>query len=107
MASSKKAAEEFVGRWKTKEGSEDREARSFRIELCGEVLGVANPTHVLDFELLSVADIGFAMGNADEGLKAAADHILPDCTHPCVRGMLDYLTTVAAGESSGPCRSTR
>ena len=50
MASSKKAAEEFVGRWKTKEGSEDREARSFWIELCGEVLGVANPTHVLDFE---------------------------------------------------------
>lgn len=50
MASSKKAAEEFVGRWKTKEGSEDREARSFWIELCGEVLGVANPTQVLDFE---------------------------------------------------------
>ena len=50
MASSKKAAEEFVERWKTKEGSEDREARSFWIELCGEVLGVANPTHVLDFE---------------------------------------------------------
>ena len=63
--------------------------------------------NINDFELLSVADIGFAMGNADEGLKAAADHILPDCTHPCVRGMLDYLTTVAAGESSGPCRSTR
>ena len=50
MALSKKAAEEFVERWKVKEGSEDREARSFWIELCGEVLGIANPTHVLDFE---------------------------------------------------------
>ena len=47
--------------------------------------------NINDFELLSVADIGFAMGNADEGLKAAADHVLPDCTHPCVRGMMDYL----------------
>jgi len=50
MASSKKTAEEFVKRWKAKEGSEDREARSFWIELCGEVLGISNPTHVLDFE---------------------------------------------------------
>ena len=50
MASSKKAAEDFVKRWKTKEGSEDREGRSFWIELCGEVLGIANPTYVLDFE---------------------------------------------------------
>ena len=32
------------------EGNEEKEARSFWIELCSEVLGIANPTHVLDFE---------------------------------------------------------
>ena len=58
-----------------------------------------------DFELLSVADIGFAMGNADEGLKAAADYVLPDCTHPCVRGMLDHLATIVAGGDFGSCGS--
>lgn len=46
----KKAAKQFVERWKSAEGSEDREARSFWIELCQNVLGIANPTLVLDFE---------------------------------------------------------
>ena len=46
----KKAAKAFVKRWKAKEGSEDREDRSFWIELYSEVLGVANPTYVLDFQ---------------------------------------------------------
>ena len=46
----KKAAKKFVERWKAAEGNEQRESNKFWIELCGEVLGIANPTHVLDFE---------------------------------------------------------
>ena len=46
----KKAAKRFVERWKEAEGNEQRESNSFWIELYGEVLGVPNPTHVLDFE---------------------------------------------------------
>ena len=46
----KKAAKAFVGRWKAAEGNEQREANKFWIELFNEVLGVANPTHMLDFE---------------------------------------------------------
>ena len=44
------AAKKFVERWQAAEGNEQREANSFWIELFSEVLGVANPTHVLDFE---------------------------------------------------------
>lgn len=46
----KQAARKFVERWQAAEGNEQREANSFWIELCGEVLGISNPTHVLDFE---------------------------------------------------------
>ena len=46
----KKNAKEFVKRWKAAEGNEQREANSFWTELCQEVLGIPNPTHVLDFE---------------------------------------------------------
>ena len=46
----KKAAKAFVGRWKAAEGNELREANSFWIELCSQVLGIANPTQRLDFE---------------------------------------------------------
>ena len=46
----KKNAKEFVKRWKSAEGNEQREANSFWTELCQEVLGIPNPTHVLDFE---------------------------------------------------------
>ncbi len=46
----RRAAKEFVARWQSEEGNEDRQSRSFWIELVGDVLGVANPTHVLDFE---------------------------------------------------------
>lgn len=46
----KKAAKAFVGRWKAAEGNEQREANKFWIELFNEVLGIANPTHMLDFE---------------------------------------------------------
>ncbi len=46
----KKAAKQFVERWKAAEGNEQRESNSFWIELCQNVLGIANPTHVLDFE---------------------------------------------------------
>ena len=46
----KKAAKAFVKRWKAAEGNEQREANKFWIELFHEVLGVANPTHLLDFE---------------------------------------------------------
>lgn len=44
------AAGNFIERWKAAEGNEDREARSFWIELLHDVLGIANPTHMLDFE---------------------------------------------------------
>lgn len=46
----KKAAKDFVARWKAAEGNEQREANSFWIELCMNVLGIANPTQHLDFE---------------------------------------------------------
>lgn len=46
----KQAVKEFVERWKAEEGNEDRQSRSFWIELAGDVLGVDNPTHVLEFE---------------------------------------------------------
>lgn len=45
----KKAARDFVARWKAAEGNEQRESNSFWIELCMNVLGIANPKH-LDFE---------------------------------------------------------
>ncbi len=37
-------------RWQQAEGNEDREARSFLIELLQDVLGIKDPTKVLDFE---------------------------------------------------------
>ena len=46
----KKAAKDFVARWKAAEGNEQRESNSFWIELCMNVLGIANPTQHLDFE---------------------------------------------------------
>lgn len=46
----KSAAKKFVERWRNAEGNEQRESNKFWIELCGEVLGISNPTHVLDFE---------------------------------------------------------
>ena len=46
----KKAAKDFVARWKAAEGNEQRESNSFWIELCQNVLGIANPTQHLDFE---------------------------------------------------------
>ncbi|MBR4877512.1 MAG: class I SAM-dependent DNA methyltransferase, partial [Rhodocyclaceae bacterium] len=39
-----------VARWQAAEGNEQREAQKFWIELLGEVLAVARPTHLLDFE---------------------------------------------------------
>lgn len=50
LVTQKKKAKEFVKRWKAAEGNEQREANSFWTELCQEVLGIPNPTHVLDFE---------------------------------------------------------
>lgn len=63
--------------------------------------------NINDFDLLSAADIGFAMGNADEELKAAADHVLSDCTHPCVQGMLDHLSKTIGKNVSHIARGTR
>ncbi len=48
--SRKQAAKKFVERWQAEECNEDRQARSFWIELAQDVLGISNPTHVLDFE---------------------------------------------------------
>ena len=49
-ANQKQAARKFVERWQQAEGNEDREARSFLIELLQDVLGIKDPTKVLDFE---------------------------------------------------------
>ncbi|WP_283171705.1 DNA methyltransferase [Curtanaerobium respiraculi] len=46
----KTAAKKFVERWQAAEGNEQRESNSFWIELCSQVLGIANPTQQLDFE---------------------------------------------------------
>ena len=46
----KTAAKKFVERWQATEGNEQRESNSFWIELCSQVLGIANPTQQLDFE---------------------------------------------------------
>lgn len=44
------AAKKFVERWRAEEGNEDRQSRSFWIELAQDLMGISNPTHVLDFE---------------------------------------------------------
>ncbi|MDD5805762.1 MAG: N-6 DNA methylase [Eggerthellales bacterium] len=49
-AEQKRNAKEFVKRWKAAEGNEEREARSFWIELVQECLGIPQATRVLDFE---------------------------------------------------------
>ena len=46
----RQAARAFVKRWQAAEGNEQREANKFWVELFHEVLGVANPIHLLDFE---------------------------------------------------------
>lgn len=46
----KTAAKKFVDRCQSAEGNEQRESNSFWIELCSQVLGIANPTQQLDFE---------------------------------------------------------
>ena len=73
----KKAARDFVARWKAAEGSEDREARSYWIELCQNVLGIANPTTVLDFERkvkgrkidVFFEDVGILIENKSRGVS--------------------------------------
>ena len=46
----KQAAKKFVERWQAEECNEDRQSRSFWIELAQGLMGISNPTHVLDFE---------------------------------------------------------
>ena len=46
----RQASREFVSRWRGEEGNEERQSRSFWIELFQDVLGVSNSTHFLDFE---------------------------------------------------------
>lgn len=43
-------AKKFVERWLKEPGIEEEQSRSFWIQLLEEVLGVQNPTHVLQFE---------------------------------------------------------
>lgn len=50
MLNQKQAARQFVDRWEAEEGNEDRQSRSFWIELANKVLGIDDPTHVLEFE---------------------------------------------------------
>ncbi len=73
----RKAARSFVERWQAAEGSEDREARSFWIELCQNVLGIVNPTTVLDFERkvkgrkidVFFEDVGILIENKSRGVS--------------------------------------
>lgn len=44
----KQAAKKFVERWKAEEGNEDRQSRSFWIEFAQDLMGISNPTYVLD-----------------------------------------------------------
>lgn len=46
----RQAAKRFVERWQAEEGNEDRQSRSFWIEFAQDLMGISNPTHVLDFE---------------------------------------------------------
>ena len=50
QAEQRKAARPFVERWQQMPCVEEEHSRSFWIELLGDVLGVPNPTHVLEFE---------------------------------------------------------
>lgn len=50
MVNKKQATKAFVERWKAEEGNEDRQSRSFWIELAQNVLGIDDPTHILEFE---------------------------------------------------------
>lgn len=73
----RKAAREFVTRWKAAKGSEDSEARSYWIEFCQNVLGIANPTTVLDFERrvkgrkidVFFEDVGILIENKSRGVS--------------------------------------
>lgn len=73
----KKAAKEFVARWKAAEGNEQRESNSFWIELCMNVLGIANPTQHLDFERkvkgrridVFYEDMGILIENKSRGIS--------------------------------------
>lgn len=84
----KKAAKEFVSRWRTAEGNELREANSFWIELCQDVLGIPNPTQKLDFERkvkgrridVFYEDMGILIENKSRGVSLDA---------PEQRGWLD------------------
>lgn len=46
----KAAAKAFMERWQAAKGQEEQEDQKFWVEFLGDVLGVANPTHVLDFQ---------------------------------------------------------
>ena len=46
----KRAAKEFVKRWKAEKCVEEEHSRSFWIELLQQVLGIPNATHHLEFE---------------------------------------------------------
>lgn len=73
----KKAVKEFVARWKAAEGNEQRESNSFWIELCMNVLGIANPTQHLDFERkvkgrridVFYEDMGILIENKSRGIS--------------------------------------
>ena len=49
-AEQKRAAKQFVARWKSLPCVEEEHSRSFWIELLQDVLGVQNATHLLEFE---------------------------------------------------------
>ena len=76
----KHAAKAFVARWQAAEGNEQRESNKFWIELCQEVLGIPNATHVLDFERKAKGrridvfyeDMGILIENKSRGVSLDA-----------------------------------
>ncbi|MBR1829780.1 MAG: class I SAM-dependent DNA methyltransferase, partial [Atopobiaceae bacterium] len=79
----RKNARDFVKRWQQAEGNEQRESNKFWLELCSEVLGIPNPTHVLDFERkvrgrridVFFEDVGVLIENKSRGVDLDAPEV--------------------------------
>lgn len=72
-----------------------------RKRLPGIRIAAAVGDHGNDIEMLKCADIGFAVGNAIDGAKKAADVILSrDCNHSAVAEAIETLEKMLRGEKS-------
>lgn len=77
QAQQQKAAKDFVAYWKAAEGNEKSESNPFWIQLFENVLGVPNPTRVLEFERkvkgrfmdIFLEDVGVLIENKSRGVN--------------------------------------